>query len=66
MSNDNMTNADKYRDTVFLPKTEFPMRGELPKREPDMVRRWQDMDLYSKIRNVSRGRKKWILHWGPP
>ncbi len=67
MSNDNNTAAaDKYRDTVFLPKTEFPMRGELPKREPEMVRRWQDMDLYSKIRKVSKGNKKWVLHWGPP
>jgi isoleucyl-tRNA synthetase len=65
-NNDNSTNADQYRDTVFLPKTNFPMRGELPKREPDMVRRWQDMDLYSKIRSASKGRKKWILHWGPP
>ncbi len=65
-NNDNSTSADKYRDTVFLPKTEFPMRGELPKREPDMVRRWQDMDLYSKIRGASKGKKKWILHWGPP
>ncbi len=65
-NNDNTTGADKYRDTVFLPKTDFPMRGELPKREPDMVRRWQDMDLYSKIRKVSKGRKKWVLHWGPP
>lgn len=68
MSNNDTTpsNADKYRDTVFLPKTEFPMRGELPKREPDMVRKWQDMDLYSKIRKTSKGRKKWILHDGPP
>lgn len=68
MSNDTNqpTNTDKYRDTVFLPKTDFPMRGELPKREPDMVRRWQDMDLYSKIRKTSKGRKKWILHDGPP
>ena len=65
-NNDNASGADKYRDTVFLPKTEFPMRGELPKREPDMVRRWQDMDLYSKIRKVSKGKKKWVLHWGPP
>ncbi len=65
-NNDNTAGADKYRDTVFLPKTDFPMRGELPKREPDMVRRWQDMDLYSKIRKVSKGRKKWVLHWGPP
>ncbi|PZQ43322.1 MAG: isoleucine--tRNA ligase [Micavibrio aeruginosavorus] len=65
-NNDNTNAADKYRDTVFLPKTEFPMRGELPKKEPEMVRRWQDMDIYSKVRNVSKGRKKWILHDGPP
>ncbi len=65
-NNDNSTNADQYRDTVFLPKTDFPMRGELPKREPAFVTRWQDMDLYSKIRNASKGRKKWVLHWGPP
>jgi len=60
------SSVDRYRDTVFLPTTDFPMRGDLPKREPDMVRRWQDMDLYSKIRRASKGRKKWILHWGPP
>ena len=65
-NNDNSSASDKYRDTVFLPKTDFPMRGELPKREPEMVRRWQDMDLYSKIRKVSKGRKKWVLHDGPP
>ncbi len=66
-NNDNQTTgADKYRDTVFLPKTEFPMRGELPKKEPEMLKRWQDMDLYSKIRKASKGRKKWILHDGPP
>ncbi len=63
---DTNSSADKYRDTVFLPKTDFPMRGELPKREPDMVKRWQDMDLYKQIRDTSKGRKKWILHWGPP
>ncbi len=66
MTSNNDNNADQYRDTVFLPKTDFPMRGELPKREPDMVRRWQDMDLYAKIRSASKGRKKWLLHDGPP
>ncbi len=67
MSNDDKkTNADLYRDTVFLPKTDFQMRGELPKREPDMLKRWQDMDLYAQIRKTSKGKKKWILHWGPP
>ena len=57
---------DLYKDTVFLPKTEFPMRGELPKREPDIVKKWQDMDLYSKIRENSKDKPKWILHDGPP
>jgi isoleucyl-tRNA synthetase len=63
---DNAQNNDQYRDTVFLPKTEFPMRGELPKKEPAMVQRWQEMDLYGKIRQASKGKKKWILHDGPP
>jgi len=62
----NETTTDKYRDTVFLPKTEFPMRGELPKKEPAMVQRWQAMDLYAKIREASKGRKRWLLHDGPP
>jgi isoleucyl-tRNA synthetase len=66
-NNDNSQSAaDLYRDTVFLPKTDFPMRGELPKKEPDILKRWQDMDLYAKIRETSKGRKKWILHDGPP
>ncbi|MBN8521775.1 MAG: isoleucine--tRNA ligase [Alphaproteobacteria bacterium] len=59
-------NNDQFRDTVFLPKTEFPMRGELPKNEPSMVAGWRDMDLYARIREQSAGRKKWILHDGPP
>lgn len=66
-NNDNSTsNADQYRDTVFLPKTDFPMRGELPKKEPAIAKRWQDEDLYGQIRKISKGRKKWILHDGPP
>lgn len=59
-------NKDKYRETVFLPKTEFPMRGGLPQKEPEMVKRWQEMDLEGKIREKSAGRKKWVLHDGPP
>ncbi len=58
--------ADFYKETVFLPKTEFPMRGELPKKEPDILKTWQEQDLYSKIRKASLGRPKWVLHWGPP
>lgn len=59
-------NADLYKDTVFLPKTEFPMRGDLPKKEPLIQQRWEEIGLYEKIRAASKGRDKWILHWGPP
>jgi len=55
-----------YRDTVFLPQTSFPMRGDLPKREPQILARWEKMDLWSCLRAVSRGRPKFILHDGPP
>lgn len=58
--------AEFYKTTVFLPKTDFPMRGELPKKEPEILAKWQEIGLYGKIRAVSKGRKKWILHWGPP
>ncbi|MCB9989830.1 MAG: isoleucine--tRNA ligase [Rhodospirillales bacterium] len=65
MSNDDQKD-DLYKETVFLPKTDFPMRGELPKREPDILKRWQDMDLYGKLREASKDKPKWILHDGPP
>jgi len=47
-----------YRPTVFLPKTDFPMRGDLPNREPVILARWEEMGLYKKLREVSRGREK--------
>ena len=55
-----------YRPTVFLPKTDFPMRGDLPNREPLILARWEAMDLYHRLREASRGREKFILHDGPP
>jgi isoleucyl-tRNA synthetase len=55
-----------YRPTVFLPKTDFPMRGDLPNREPAMLARWEEMDLYKKQREVTKGREKFVLHDGPP
>ena len=55
-----------YKATLNLPQTDFPMRGDLAKREPAMLKRWQDMDLYKKVRDVSKGRKSFILHDGPP
>jgi isoleucyl-tRNA synthetase len=55
-----------YRPTVFLPKTDFPMRGDLPNREPVMLARWEAMGLYKKLREVAAGREKFVLHDGPP
>src|SRR5215212_7988368 len=55
-----------YRPTVFLPKTDFPMRGGLPTLEPKLVARWRDIGLYDRLREASRGREKFVLHDGPP
>ncbi|TPG56000.1 class I tRNA ligase family protein, partial [Sphingomonas glacialis] len=55
-----------YRDTVFLPKTDFPMKAGLPAKEPGILARWQAMNLYEKTREARRGREKFILHDGPP
>ncbi|MEO1474904.1 MAG: isoleucine--tRNA ligase [Pseudomonadota bacterium] len=57
-----------YRETLFLPKTEFPMRGGLPKAEPNWIKRWDDMKLYELMREDAkrRGAKPWLLHDGPP
>lgn len=55
-----------YRDTVFLPKTDFPMRGSLPQKEPELLARWKAMDLHGKLRAQADGREKFILHDGPP
>ncbi|MGC8468476.1 MAG: class I tRNA ligase family protein, partial [Acetobacteraceae bacterium] len=58
--------AREYRDTVFLPQTDFPMRGDLPKREPAMLERWAAMGIWDRLRAKSAGRRKFILHDGPP
>ncbi|MEQ8355446.1 MAG: isoleucine--tRNA ligase [Kiloniellaceae bacterium] len=55
-----------YRPTVFLPKTDFPMRGGLAQREPETLARWQEIGLFERLREDSRGREKFILHDGPP
>jgi isoleucyl-tRNA synthetase len=60
--------ADKqdYSSTLYLPQTDFPMRGGLPQKEPELVKRWQEMDLYKKLRASAAGREKFVLHDGPP
>ncbi|MEM5528945.1 isoleucine--tRNA ligase [Gammaproteobacteria bacterium AS21] len=55
-----------YKQTLNLPDTAFPMRGNLANREPAMLKAWQEMDLYQKIRDISAGRPKFVLHDGPP
>lgn len=55
-----------YRDTVFLPQTEFPMRGNLPTKEPELLARWRKLGLYERLREQSKGSPKYVLHDGPP
>ena len=55
-----------YRSTVFLPKTDFPMKAGLPQKEPLILARWQEADLYGQLRAARHGREKYILHDGPP
>ncbi|MGF1681090.1 isoleucine--tRNA ligase [Photobacterium minamisatsumaniensis] len=55
-----------YKDTLNLPETGFPMRGNLAQREPVMLKRWNDEDLYGEIRKAKKGKKSFILHDGPP
>ncbi len=61
-----MTDAPDYRDTVFLPKTDFPMKAGLPQKEPGILARWQEMGIYDQLRDQRRGREKFIFHDGPP
>jgi len=58
--------APDYRPTVFLPKTDFPMKAGLPEREPQILAKWQAADLYAQLREARAGRPKFIFHDGPP
>ncbi len=55
-----------YKSTVFLPRTDFPMRAGLPEREPEMLARWERVGLWKRLRAQSAGRERFILHDGPP
>jgi isoleucyl-tRNA synthetase len=55
-----------YKDTLNLPETPFPMRGDLAKREPHWVQEWQDKGVYRRLRQIARGRPRFVLHDGPP
>ncbi|MBC1398270.1 isoleucine--tRNA ligase [Listeria fleischmannii] len=56
----------EYKDTLLMPKTAFPMRGNLPNKEPEWQAKWESMDLYHKIQEKNAGRPTYILHDGPP
>ena len=60
------TDAPDYSKTLYLPQTDFPMRAGLPQREPDLLARWNEIDLYGQLRATSKGRPKFVLHDGPP
>ena len=62
---ESVTKTD-YRATLNLPDTPFPMRGDLPKREPGWVKNWEDQGLYQKLRTARQGAPKFVLHDGPP
>ncbi|NRA30181.1 MAG: isoleucine--tRNA ligase [Parvularculaceae bacterium] len=63
---DDQGSMTDYKDTLFLPATEFPMRGGLPKKEPQYLKRWEEMGLYDKLRADAKGRTPFVLHDGPP
>jgi isoleucyl-tRNA synthetase len=60
------SDAKDYSKTLFLPQTDFPMRAGLPQREPEILKRWNEIGLYEKLREGARGRTKFVLHDGPP
>ena len=61
-----MSNEVDYGKTLHLPETEFPMRGNLPKREPEFIKFWEDNKIYEKRLAKNKGKKSFILHDGPP
>ena len=60
------SDATDYSKTLFLPQTEFPMRAGLPQREPEILKNWNEIGLYERLRKGSAGRPKFVLHDGPP
>ena len=60
------SNPNRYKSTILLPATGFPMRGDLPRREPQALARWEEEGLYQRIREHAKGRPAWVLHDGPP
>jgi isoleucyl-tRNA synthetase len=55
-----------YKETLLMPKTKFPMRGNLTKKEPEIQAKWEEMNIYKKVQERTNGRQKYVLHDGPP
>jgi len=55
-----------YKSTINLPKTDFPMKASLSRKEPEMLQWWEQIRIYEKIREASKGRQTYLLHDGPP
>ncbi|KAB2337438.1 isoleucine--tRNA ligase [Cytobacillus depressus] len=55
-----------YKDTLLMPKTDFPMRGNLPNREPEIQAKWEEMNIYEKVQERTKDRPMFVLHDGPP
>ena len=64
--NDTPAKTRDYSETLFLPRTDFPMRAGLPQKEPELLARWRSLDLYDRLRAAAKGRPRFILHDGPP
>src|SRR5580658_2198398 len=64
--NDTPAKVRDYSETLFLPKTDFPMRAGLPQKEPEILKRWKSLDLYARLRAAGKGRPRFVLHDGPP
>jgi len=56
----------EYKDTLLMPKTDFPMRGNLPNKEPELQAKWEEMNIYDKVQERTKGRPVFVLHDGPP
>ncbi len=63
---DTSAKGPDYSKSLYLPQTDFPMRAGLPQKEPEILARWNEMGLYQRMREVGRGRPKFVLHDGPP
>ena len=58
--------SQNYKDTLNLPRTDFPMKANLPQKEPELLKVWEETRLYDQIQRTRDGREQFVLHDGPP